>query len=242
MRPSVALLRRKNELCPVGLSDGVFADRRDGIDMLKRILAALLALCLVLPALAEETPYRQRVTRADEMIFEGPGYDEFCVGTVREAGVYTIVEEVQDGEGHLWGRLKSGAGWLDLTHVRSAQVAAQPVSAAFAEQCMPAGGFHGYAMAEDDAMTWLAFRAYQPLSNVRLVNLVLTEEGFAVGESLHTLPEMTPETPLLAGVVFWGDMTTYGLLFTDEAGQERFFAAYISGRNGMLILEERMMR
>ena len=60
------------------------------------ILLALL-LCCLLPAQAEEVPYRQRVARPDEMIFSEPGYDGFCTGTVRKAGVYTIVEEVDDG-------------------------------------------------------------------------------------------------------------------------------------------------
>ena len=66
----------------------------------------------------------------------------------------------------------------------------------------------------------------------------LTEEGFAIDRTLHALPEMTAEQPLLTGVVFPGDMTTYGLHFRDGSGARRFFAVSISGRNGMLILEE----
>ena len=71
--------------------------------MKKLLMAAFLLLCLALPALAEEVPYRQKVVRPDEMIFSGPSYDEFCVGTVLVKGVFTIVEEAEDGEGHLWG-------------------------------------------------------------------------------------------------------------------------------------------
>lgn len=206
--------------------------------MWRKLFAVLLALCLTLPALAEDVPYRQRVTRADEAIFAGPGYDEGCVGTVREAGVYTIVEEADDGEGHLWGRLKSGAGWLDLTHVRSEEVAARPVSAAFAEHCPPEGSFRFFTMPQDEFTTEVIFRVSEPVTDVRLVALELVEEGFAVGETLYDAPDMSPDWPLLAGVTFWGDMTTYGLICTDGAGETRLFAAYISGRNGMLILEE----
>ena len=206
--------------------------------MWKSVWTLMLALCLALPALAEDVPYLQRVTRADEAIFAGPGYDEACVGTVREAGVYTIVEEVDDGEGCLWGRLKSGAGWLDLTHVRSEEVAARPVSAAFVEHCPPEGSFRFFTMPQDEFTTEVIFRASETVTDVRLVALELAEEGFAVGETLCDLPELSPECPLVAGVTFWGDMTTYGLLCTDGAGEARLFAAYISGRNGMLVLGE----
>ena len=198
----------------------------------------LLLVCLTATALADNTPYRQKVKRADEMIFSGPSYDEFCVGTVRKAGVYTIVEEVDDGEGHLWGRLKSGAGWIDLTHVRSEEIAAWPVSAAFAADCPPKNACHAFWMPEDEFVSWLVFRAYEPLTEVRVVTLELTDAGYAVGETLHALPVLTPDLPLLAGVVFYGDMTAYGLAFTDASGQPRLFEASISGRNGMLVLHE----
>lgn len=202
------------------------------------ILLILLLCSLCLTALAEEVPYRQRVSRPDEMIFAGPSYDEACVSTVYRVGVYTIVEEVDDGEGHLWGRLKSGAGWIDLTHVRSEEAAAMPVSAAFAVHCPPANACHAFWIAEDDTVSWLAFRAYETLSDVRVVTLDVTDEGYAVGETLYTLPLWTTDQPLLAGVVFYGDMTAYGLCCTDAQGMPRCFAATISGRNGMLILEE----
>ena len=206
--------------------------------MKKVLLCLLLTLCMTLPALAE-VPYLQKVQRPDEMIFSGPSYDEFCVGTVREKGTFTIVEEVDDGEGHLWGRLKSGAGWIDLTHVRSEEIAAWPVSAAFHEHCPPTGAFHRICVEESEFTVWIVFRAWQPLTDVQLVSLnMAAEEGFAIEETLAVLPEWDAEEPLLTGVVFYGDMTSYGLLVTDADGAQRLFAVSISGRNGMLLMEE----
>lgn len=206
--------------------------------MKKALLCLHLALSMTLPALAE-VPYLQKVVRPDEMIFSGPSYDEFCVGTVREKGTFTIVEEAEDGEGHLWGRLKSGAGWIDLTHVRSEEVAAWPISAAFAEDCPPPDVHYRFTAEENEYTVWIVFRAYAPLTDVRLVSLnMAAEEGFAMEETLCTLDALTPDAPLLAGVVFPGDMSACGLLFTDEAGAQRLFSVSISGRNGMLLLEE----
>ena len=132
---------------------------------MKRLLIVLmLLLCVALPALAEETPYRQRVTRPDEMIFSGPGYDEFCVGTVRKAGVYTIVEEVDDGEGHLWGRLKSGAGWIDLTQLQHREDFPMPISANYADdRLMNSGNFEHYLAPDAEYRVKIAFRAAETL-------------------------------------------------------------------------------
>ena len=42
----------------------------------------------------------------------------------------------------------------------------------------------------------------------------------------------------VAGVVFTGDFTTFGLEFVDVNGDTQYYAAYMSGRNGELILQE----
>ena len=64
----------------------------------------------------KNVPYLQRIERSDQSIYEGPGYDYCFVDTVRQRGTYTIVEEVRDSEGNLWGRLKSGKGWICLKY------------------------------------------------------------------------------------------------------------------------------
>lgn len=50
----------------------------------------------------------------DTEIYEGPSYDSGIADIIGEAGVYTIVEECTDDYGNIWGRLKSGAGWIWL--------------------------------------------------------------------------------------------------------------------------------
>ena len=210
---------------------------------MKRWLAALclFALCLPFAALAEFTPYLQRITRPDEPIFDGPGYDAGYVSTVREAGVYTIVGEALDEEGNLWGRLKSGAGWVDLTHVRSPEEAALPISAGFAEDEQLTDECCCVVADDSEYALWIIFHAYETLRDVRLMSLDVTDYGLAIGEQLSMLPEMSDQTPLAARVSFPGDMSAYGIAFEDRDGARRFFVVSISGRNGMLVLEELMI-
>ena len=43
--------------------------------MKKLLMLLALLLCVALPAMAEDVPYRQRVARPDEMVFSGPSVD-----------------------------------------------------------------------------------------------------------------------------------------------------------------------
>lgn len=68
------------------------------------------------PPQTEETnpcPYTVRLP-AYRAIYNGPGMDTGYVRAVAEKGVYTIMEESTDSVGNLWGRLKSGLGWVIL--------------------------------------------------------------------------------------------------------------------------------
>lgn len=62
---------------------------------------------------AAVTPYTVRVTQRGLSIRTGPGTNFGARGTVAP-GVYTIVAESSGAGAALWGRLKSGAGWIAL--------------------------------------------------------------------------------------------------------------------------------
>ena len=51
---------------------------------------------------------------AENRIYSGPDFDYAVVGTLGQSTVYTIVEEVYNGD-YRWGKLKSGLGWVCLS-------------------------------------------------------------------------------------------------------------------------------
>jgi len=59
-------------------------------------------------------PYTVRVTASLLNIRRGPGTNHAVVGTIRDRGTYTIVEESNGTGASRWGRLRSGAGWISL--------------------------------------------------------------------------------------------------------------------------------
>ena len=59
------------------------------------------------------TPYLVKVTVDALNYRSGPGTNYKINGTIRDKGTYTIVEESNG-----WGKLKSGAGWINLSYTR----------------------------------------------------------------------------------------------------------------------------
>ena len=185
----------------------------------------------------KSVPYLQRIERSDQSIYEGPGYDYCFVDTVRQRGTYTIVEEVRDSEGNLWGRLKSGIGWVDLTEIGSENYKNALMSANYAdEDFVRHGAYHHYTSGQEYSIP-IVFRAYGRIQDVKLYGIELNDAGLLPGADLITLPEMTEEIPLVAELAFPGDMSMYGIQF-DEDGRTRVYSIHISGRNGALILVE----
>ena len=57
------------------------------------------------------SPYKVKVTASALNYRKGPGVSYGINGTITDRGIYTIVEE-KNG----WGKLKSGAGWINLKY------------------------------------------------------------------------------------------------------------------------------
>ena len=234
---------------------------------MKRLICILLALCMVLcactgapagttapdettvPTLPAETTaptetappettapafreYTHRIEDPETMIYAGPAFLSGAVALVEEAGVYTIVEEALDADGNTWGRLKSGAGWICLP-----EPALAPIYADYAQESFNA--YHAYWSDETDCITAIGFTPGEKLTDVKFGLLDWFEtESWQMSEVLYTMDELDPDRAFLAQVVFWGDMTTYGISFTDADGAVRHFAVSISGKDGSLICQE----
>lgn len=186
-----------------------------------------------------EIPYIENVSRADQRIYSGPGYDNGCVNTIRKAGLYTIVEESWDRDGNLWGRLKSGMGWIDLSDSRNAHKEIYPVSANYAQHVDLPQGYISAMFDDSQYSVLVALVANESITDVGFSIMEFGDEGLEIGEVLYTIPELAKGTAFVPQVCFYGDFTTYCLSFLDADGVRRHITVSESGRNGELCIGER---
>ena len=69
------------------------------------------------PAGKPAVPFLGQVTADALHIRSGPSTDTPIVDTIRDYGVYTIVETAPGPGASRWGKLKSGAGWVSLDYI-----------------------------------------------------------------------------------------------------------------------------
>lgn len=62
--------------------------------------------------------YKVKVTATALNVRAGAGTDFKKVGCIKDKGVYTIVEERTGKGATMWGKLKSGAGWISLDYCK----------------------------------------------------------------------------------------------------------------------------
>ena len=65
-----------------------------------------------------KVPYKVRITATDLRIRQNPSTDAAIVQKAIKPGVYTIVSEATGKGATLWGKLKSGAGWVSLDYCK----------------------------------------------------------------------------------------------------------------------------
>lgn len=70
------------------------------------------------PAPSSSLPYRVKITASVLNIRKGPGTNYGKNGSIRDKGVYTIVDESTGTGATKWGKLKSGAGWISLDYCK----------------------------------------------------------------------------------------------------------------------------
>lgn len=175
-------------------------------------------------------PYTIRIEDPETLIFDGPAFRYSAVAAFEEAGVYTIVEESVDSDGNLWGRLKSGIGWVCLTDPPIV-----PIHAQFAGENFQAAYF--WDCGETEYLTRIGILPNETLTDVKVTTMVI-DSTLQTGSLLYTVDTLMADEPLLLQVVFYGDMTTYGISFVDAQGNERFYALSLSGKDGSLICSE----
>lgn len=167
-------------------------------------------------------------------IYQRPDWNSGFVQYVGASGLYTIVEEAYDSQGNLWGKLKSGAGWVILSEGKQQADQSPQVTAQYADQSiLNSGNYHHCIADSTEYAVSVVFRTNISLTNVSLfyVNDVFS---FTPGPEAFHIDYWDPGMPFVAEISFPGDMSTFGLRFTDSTGITYTYALSTSGLDGSL--------
>ena len=180
-------------------------------------------------------PYIQSIP-GNQSVYSGPGYDYGFVMSIGTPGRYTIVEEAWDYEGNLWGKLKSGAGWINLTAARAENQNPPLLTANFANNSEYGTDDYYYITDFSEYAVPILFRAGQDLHFVNFYAVDYDYDGLPQLRHLYSHGYMEAGVPVVIVASFPGDMSTYAITFEDSQGREYCYGIYISGRNGALVM------
>lgn len=179
-------------------------------------------------------PYTLKITRADFPIYAQPDYSAERAGVVGEVGVFTIVEEFTDAQGNLWGKLRSGAGWVDISLLEREKASVPQLTVGRAGSSLLDSGNYHYCV-DDSASPEYSYPIYLQTDGT-LYNVcffrILTLDGPAREHDLIRIPQWHPEKGLVAMISFPGWSVSYGLQCTDSAGVTRIYEIVESGKDG----------
>ena len=180
------------------------------------------------------SPYTVKINRDNYPVYNGPGYEYELINTVGEVGVYTIVEEATEVEGRIWGKLKSGAGWVDLTLLNAEENGIVTADHAD-EKLLASENYHYFTSDPSASAIKIAFFAHVNLEDVSFYSVDLSQ-SYARGPELFRIPAWKPSQPFVANVPFSGSMSAYGLSFSYGNGYHYDFTVMTSGKDGSIIL------
>ncbi len=163
-------------------------------------------------------PYVVKISRADFPIYKGVGYEYGFACYVEKASAYTIVEEAEDSFGNLWGKLKSGAGWVDLTQLNVEEARGPVLTLLELTDDILNNGNYIYCPASDSEYA----------AKILLkANVQIAKIEFFPMEISDTLKETSPEYTkkncaagayILVDISLPGDISEYGIRVTDMDG------------------------
>lgn len=175
--------------------------------------------------------YLQEVTYVGAYIFKNPTYDATVVQPM-PTGTYTMVAEKTDDEGNLWGKLKSGLGWICLTDIRNFD---EPVAIGELDPDMKkAGGYAKVEIHDSDYAIPVVIQACEKLSDMHLYSCELAGAEMVTDELLLSHNGMSKDKVLVVFLEFPGDFSTYELQFSDSNGNFCRYRIATSGRNATL--------
>lgn len=170
--------------------------------------------------------YVIRVAGSEQEVRRQPSWSSEFVQYL-PVGNYTIVEESYDGNA-LWGKLKSGIGWVCLDEILGYRVGDASV---VITECDGSGNYQRYDINQGPYTRGITvyFR-----EEVNYLSLCYAPGGTAESEVLQLNGPLKPGSPIAFYVEFPGDLSEYQLWVEDAETGWYTYHIYVSGYDGSI--------
>jgi len=111
------------------------------------------------------------------------------------------------------------------------------LTASFAEEIAYGGKAIEHTVTQSPHTMRIAIQSARGITDVRLMAADLTEHGMTLTHELYALDVLHADTALILGLVFPGDLSTYGVTYTDAEGVRTSCLLYLSGKDGSPVLQ-----
>lgn len=173
----------------------------------------------------------QEVPYVGAYIFKEPTYDADVVQPM-PTGTYTITKEKMDDEGNLWGKLKSGLGWICLTDIRNFDA---PLAIGELDpELKKSGNYTEYVISESEYAIPVVIQACRKLSIVDVYSCLLVTDKMAPDQLLESVGSMKKGETVVVWLEFPGDMSTFEIQALYGDGETCRYQVATSGRNATL--------
>ena len=163
---------------------------------------------------SEKLPYLKEVP-AEACIFKGASLDAAFNRTMGSDGTFTIVEEVRDANGQIWGRLKSGAGWVNVTDPFCHGTKAPAVTVSYTGKIMKKSYTYRAGEESGEYVTLLTFMPHQKVYNVKVMQ---THPALDSNKTIIQMAELAPGEAVVVGVMLM-DFNEFYISYQDDQGK-----------------------
>ena len=105
------------------------------------------------------------------------------------------------------------------------------------EEALLGTEYYEYIHDQNEYTRYILISPTEKITDVRVTDIVL-DAGLEFGNVLYVLSALDSNKPLLLGVVFYGDFTSYGIVFRDSDGVAHRFIISESGEDGSVAVQE----
>ena len=105
------------------------------------------------------------------------------------------------------------------------------------EEALLGTEYYEYIHDQNEYTRYILISPTEKITDVRVTDIVL-DAGLEFGDVLYVLSALDSNKPLLLGVVFYGDFTSYGIVFRDSDGVAHRFIISESGEDGSVAVQE----